>query len=147
MDIKLAPNEAFRVDGDIQKKNPQTGTYESIGTGGGSGGSSKYSFVTPEQVISTTDSANDTVSVAVSDRAMNKIALSSDVAYLNITFPPAVSGYMRDFYIRLVVTGSSAPSISFMESNGSAAAFDIDDDSWTQIEPGVNLILLSETEQ
>ena len=64
-----------------------------------------------------------------------------------MTFPEKITGKVRDFFVRLVVTGSSAPELSFQETTGVAPTFDTDDDSWADIEPGVNIILFSETNQ
>lgn len=97
-----------------------------------------YSIVTPATTTSGT-----TVSATLQNKAMNNISLASTVTQLNLTLPAQVSGKARDLFIRLVVTGSTAPEISFAGS----PTFDTDDDEWASIEPGVNLIMLTETNQ
>lgn len=107
----------------------------------------RYSFVTPAVTTSTTDSADDTVSVVLSDRAVNSVTLAAGVTYANLTLPAKITGYARDFFIRLVITADDMPAISFKEPDGSAVSFDVDDDSWADIEKGVNIIMLTETAQ
>ena len=51
-----------------------------------------YPFNIPTQTISTTDSAGDTVSVELLDRAINLVSVSGDVSYLNIGFPESIPG-------------------------------------------------------
>ena len=97
----------------------------------------RYAIVSPEVTTSGT-----TASAVLRDRAVNRITLGSDITQLNLTFPPAVAGAGRDLFLRLVVTGSTAPEISFAGS----PAFDVDDDEWANIEPGVNILLFTETD-
>ena len=56
-----------------------------------------------------------------------------------------VSGRDNIVFIRLVVTGESVPTLSFTESNGEAVSFDVDDDSWAEIEQGVNILMFTDT--
>ena len=58
-----------------------------------------YPFNVPTQTISTTDSAGDTVSVDLLDRAINLVSVSGDVSYLNLGFPDSISGYSRNFIL------------------------------------------------
>ena len=62
-------------------------------------------------------------------------------------FPQQETGKARDFLVRLIVTGETVPSITLTEQDGSAIDFDVDDDSWTEIEQGVNLLMFTETAQ
>ena len=84
---------------------------------------------------------------ALADRAVNGITVGSGVSSVVFLLPAKVVGRGRDLFIRLVVTGTSAPSVSFYEADGSAVSFDEADDSWADLEPGVNVICFTETSQ
>ena len=109
----------------------------------------RYDLATPEPT------ANGTaVAVTLQDRAVNAVTLASTVTEATFTFPAKVNGKARDFFLRLVIEGSTAPTIYFVEGSANAVdptntndLFDADDDSWAEIEPGVNLIMFTETQQ
>ena len=105
------------------------------------GGDSRYAIVTPTQTTSGT-----TVAATLQNGADNVVELASSVTAANLTFPAASSGYARDFFVRLVITGD-VPTITFLESGGASVAFDADDDSWSEIEQGVNILMFTETNQ
>ena len=104
----------------------------------------RYALVEP-----TLDASGTTVSATLQDRAVNAITLASTVTAATFTFPAPVAGYARDFFLRLVIEGSTVPTISFLESGGGSLedAFDADDDAWSEIEPGVNVLMFTETSQ
>ncbi len=107
----------------------------------GGGGESRYAIVEPTLATSGT-----TVSATLQDHAVNVVELASTVTAATFTFPAASSGYARDLFVRLVITGD-VPTITFQESGGAAIDFDVDDDSWAEIEQGVNIIMFTETNQ
>lgn len=104
----------------------------------------RYALVSPALATSGT-----TVSATLQDRAVNAITLASTVTAATFTFPAPVAGYARDFFLRLVIEGSTVPTISFLESGGGSLedVFDADDDAWAEIEPGVNVLMFTETSQ
>ena len=104
----------------------------------------RYALVEPSL-----DASGTTVSATLLDRAVNAITLASTVTAATFTFPAPVAGYARDFFLRLVIEGSTVPTISFLESGGGSLedAFDADDDAWAEIEPGVNVLMFTETSQ
>ena len=56
---------------------------------------------------------NDAATLVCGDRAVTNATIASGFATLNLTFPAAVSGYVRDFYLRITVAaGESAPALS-----------------------------------
>lgn len=56
---------------------------------------------------------NDAATLVCADRAVTNATIASGFATLNLTFPASVSGYVRDFYLRITVAaGESAPAIS-----------------------------------
>ena len=56
---------------------------------------------------------NDAATLVCADRAVANATIASGFSTLNLTFPAAVSGYVRDFYLRITVAaGESAPAIS-----------------------------------
>jgi len=109
----------------------------------------RYDLATPDQTPSGT-----TVAVTLQDRAVNSVTLASTVTAATFTFPEKVAGKARDFFLRLTIEGTTVPTIYFVEGSGNAVEptdtndlFDADDDSWAEIEPGVNLIMFTETQQ
>lgn len=105
-----------------------------------------YVFNTPIQTTSTTDETDDTISVELANRAINIVPLATTVKYLGVTFPQITTGYARDFFVRLVITGD-VPTISFSEYGGGLPDFDIADDAWSNMEQGANVIMFTETSQ
>jgi hypothetical protein len=107
----------------------------------------RYTMVTPTLSISTTDNSDDTAAVQLQDRAMNQVTLGAGIAYATLTFPANETGKARDFFVRLTITGSDVPTIYFKEQGGASVAFDVDDDSWAEIEQGVNVMMFSDTSE
>ena len=57
--------------------------------------------------------SGDAATLVCADRAVTNATIASGFSTLNLTFPAAVSGYVRDFYLRITVAaGESAPAIS-----------------------------------
>lgn len=57
--------------------------------------------------------SGDAATLVCADRAVTNATIASGFSTLNLTFPDAVSGYVRDFYLRITVAaGQSAPAIS-----------------------------------
>lgn len=57
--------------------------------------------------------SSDAATLVCADRAVTNATIASGFSTLNLTFPAEVSGYVRDFYLRIVVAaGVSAPAIS-----------------------------------
>lgn len=106
-----------------------------------------YLLTTPEQTTSTTTTTNDTITVQLSDHAVNTVQVPTTATNVVMKFPGQAIGKARDFMVRLIVTGETVPSITLTEPDGSAIDFDVDDDSWTEIEQGVNLLMFTETAQ
>ena len=107
----------------------------------------RYSIVSPTLTYSTTTTANDTVAATLNDRAVNNVTLDSSVAFATFTFPATVSGKARDFILRLTLTGETVPTITFREAGGAAVSFDVDDDAWAEVEPGVNILSFTDTNE
>ena len=84
---------------------------------------------------------------ALQDRAVNVVTISSGVTSAAFQFPVITSQTKaRDFFVRLIIQGSTPPTISFVEADGvTPVAFDADDDSWADIEPGVNILMFTDT--
>ena len=56
---------------------------------------------------------NDAATLVCADRAVTNATIASGFSTLNLSFPAAVSGYVRDFYLRITVAaGEAAPAIS-----------------------------------
>ena len=86
-------------------------------------------------------------SVTLQNRAINKIEVDDSESSITFVFPEKVEGKSRDFFIRLVITGETIPTIEFVEPNGDAVSFDADDESWAEIEQGVNILMFTDTEE
>ena len=68
-------------------------------------------YAMPESVALTP--SGDAATLVCADRAVTNATIVTGFSTLNLTFPAAVSGYVRDFYLRItVVAGESAPAIS-----------------------------------
>lgn len=102
----------------------------------------RYAIRTPEQTTSGTS-----VSLSLYDHSINQVSLESTVTTATISFPAKTAGYARDFFVRLTITGSTVPAITWQEANGDPIDFDVDDDSWAEIEHGVNILMFTETNQ
>lgn len=103
----------------------------------------RYAFYTPEQTITNVSAA----SLTLQDRSMNQVAFSSAISAATVSFPPKISGKARDFFVRLTIVGESVPAITWQEADGGAVDFEVDDDSWADIEQGVNILMFTETTQ
>ena len=85
---------------------------------------------------------------ALLDRTCNRLTLGSGTERAVFRFPAKTQGKARDFMLRLVITGSTVPEIGFVESDGTTeVAFDADDDSWADIEQGVNILMFTDTQE
>lgn len=68
-------------------------------------------YAMPESVALVAE--NDAATLVCADRAVTNATIASGFSTLNLTFPAEVSGYVRDFYLRITVAaGQSAPAIS-----------------------------------
>ena len=84
--------------------------------------------------------------INLTDRAVNKVTADGSLNYIQFVFPEKKEGKSRDFFLRLVITGETVPTLSFDEPNGGSVSFDVDDDSWADIEQGVNILMFTDTE-
>lgn len=83
--------------------------------------------------------------ISLQDRAITTVTVDDTVSLLTFVFPEKTDGKARDFFVRLVVVGESIPTLSFIELNGDSVPFDVDDDSWAEIEQGVNILMFTDT--
>lgn len=68
-------------------------------------------YAMPESVALTP--SGDAATLVCADRAVTNATIASGFSTLNLTFPAEVSGYVRDFYLRITVAaGESAPALS-----------------------------------
>ena len=106
----------------------------------------KYSLLTTQISLSTVSAPNDTAEATLVDHAINIVDLPASIETITFTFPPVIQGKARDFMIRLTIIGE-VPTIYFQEAGGGSITFDADDETWTNIQPGGNLIMFTETKQ
>lgn len=68
-------------------------------------------YAMPESVALVAE--NNAATLVCADRAVTNATIVTGFSTLNLSFPAAVSGYVRDFYLRITVAaGESAPAIS-----------------------------------
>ena len=142
-ELPEVPIKAVKQNGTVL--TPDSNGAVNIEVSGGDTGS--YSLTTPEQTTSTTTTTNDTITVQLSDHAINAVSVPTTATNVVMKFPQQETGKARDFFVRLIVTGETVPSITLTEPDGSAVEFDVNDDSWAEIEQGVNLLMFTETAQ
>ena len=106
----------------------------------------KYSLLTTQLSLSTVSAPNDTAEATLVDHAINIVELPASVETVTFTFPAMIQGKARDFMIRLTIAGE-VPTIYFQEPGGGSITFDADGETWTNIQPGANLIMFTETKQ
>ena len=69
----------------------------------------RYDMPTSVALVAT----NDEATLVCADRAVTNATIATGFSTLNLTFPTAVSGKVRDFYLRITVAaGESAPALS-----------------------------------
>jgi hypothetical protein len=61
------------------------------------------------------------------DRAGNRVVVSGDTT---LTLPAAVPSYLRDFLVRLEISGSTVPTITFAAPTGETIAYETDGDEF-----------------
>ncbi len=61
------------------------------------------------------------------DRAGNRVVVSGDTT---LTLPAAVAGYARDFLVRLEISGSTVPTITFAAPTGETIVYETDGDEF-----------------
>ncbi len=61
------------------------------------------------------------------DRAGNRVVVSGDTT---LTLPAAVPGYARDFLVRLEISGSTVPTITFAAPTGETITYETDGDEF-----------------
>lgn len=99
----------------------------------------RYNLATPELTTSGTE-----VSVTLTDRAINTVQVASGVTTLNLTFPAAVSGYARDFFVRIVTAGTDLATVG-LTADSAAADIEIGADDLTDWnKAGTHLVLFTE---
>lgn len=84
--------------------------------------------------------------ITVEDFAVTTITISSmnDVV---IFLPAALDNRCRDLILKVKIETETAPQIQFLATSGEPIDFESDDDSWGNLEPGINFMLFTETER
>ena len=108
--------------------------------GGGSSGPYRYPLVTAEL-----SAINGQLCCLIQDHAITTIEVSSAETPLVVKLPPKpADNGARDFILRIEVSSSTAPGVTFAGLDESIT-FDSDSEDWMAIEPGLNLISFTET--
>lgn len=115
--------------------------YSPNGNGGGeSSGPYRYPLVTAEL-----SAVNGSLCCLIQDHAITTIEVSSAATPLVVKLPPKpADNGARDFILRIEVSSSTAPGVTFSGLDESIT-FDSDSEDWMAIEPGLNLISFTET--
>lgn len=100
----------------------------------------RYPLVTAEL-----SAINGSLCCLIQDHAITTIEVSSAATPLVIKLPPKpADNGARDFILRIEVSSSTAPGVTFSGLDESIT-FDSDSEDWMAIEPGLNLISFTET--
>lgn len=83
-----------------------------------------------------------TSTAALVDRAVNTVTVGAAVTTLNLTFPAAVAGYARDFFVRLDCAGTALATIAL--PSGETVDFGADALAGLTGKVGVHLALFTE---
>jgi len=84
--------------------------------------------------------------VQLDDRAVNKLDLATSGA-VRLVFPARQSGYVRDFFVRLVITSDDVPEITFAPPTGEIISFEDVDESILSCEIGINVFSFTENDE
>lgn len=116
----------------VEADEPEAGAWWSlitiegeskVGNASGNADSTSLTFVFgPDDTVVTA-----TRSFALLDRAGNRVVVSGDTT---LTLPAAVPGYLRDFLVRLEISGSTVPTITFAAPTGETITYETDGDEF-----------------
>jgi len=124
----------------ISVGNQSYDLYAPTGGGGTPTEPYRYPLITAQLT-----SVGGSLCCLVEDHAVTTIEVSSASTPLIVKLPPKPAGNgSRDFILRIEVSSSTAPGITFAGLDESIT-FDSDSDDWMTIEPGLNLISFTET--
>lgn len=124
----------------ISVGNQSYDLYAPTGGGGSPTEPYRYPLITAQLT-----SVGGSLCCLVEDHAVTTIEVSSASTPLIVKLPPKPAGNgSRDFILRIEVSSSTAPGITFAGLDESIT-FDSDSDDWMTIEPGLNLISFTET--
>lgn len=108
--------------------------------GGGSSRPYRYPLVTAEL-----SAVGGSLCCLIEDHTVTTIEVSSAATPLVVKLPPKpVDNRARNFILRIEVSSSTAPGVTFAGLDESIT-FDSDSEDWMAIEPGLNLISFTET--
>lgn len=124
----------------ISVGNQSYDLYAPTGGGGTPTEPYRYPLITAQLT-----SVGGSLCCLIEDHAVTTIEVSSASTPLIVKLPPKPAGNgSRDFILRIEVSSSTAPGITFAGLDESIT-FDSDSDDWMTIEPGLNLISFTET--
>ncbi len=114
---------------------PQLDETGSGGDGEGGGVAARYRILrrVPEDGV-----------VNLTDRAITRIDVTTDVGPLKLVVPPEAKGSARDFFARLVITADEIPEVTFAAPAGETISFEDVDDDVFKCETGVNVFAFTE---
>lgn len=84
---------------------------------------------------------------SLQNHAVNNITIFSGTTSALMEFPLSSAGTARDFFVRLNVEDATGLSVYWQEPDGSTPSFDATNDSWNDIQTGVNVMMFMETAQ
>jgi len=83
--------------------------------------------------------------VILTDRAVTRIELATSDP-VKIIVPPMVTGQVRDFFVRIVITAEEVPEITFAAPAGETISFEDSDEDVLTCEIGSNVFAFTETD-
>ncbi len=82
--------------------------------------------------------------VNLTDRAITRIDITSEIGPLKLVVPPEAKGSARDFFVRLVITADEIPEVTFAAPTGETISFEDVDEDVFKCETGVNVFAFTE---
>ena len=107
------------------------------GGGGGETAAAKYRIV---------DRVPEEGAVQLTDRCVTRVTLDT-ADKVKVVFPPLSEGYVRDFFVRLVITADTLPEITFTPTAGETLSFEDVDTDALKCEIGINIFSFTETDK
>lgn len=142
--FKAGKSYYAELQGDVLKVDTLGYSEIQPGSGSGSSESVRYKLMT-KTLQEGTYNSKSVLTCQIDDRATTTIVVSSSEKDVVLYLPPKpADGGARDFIIRVEVTASTAPGFYFVGAS-ETINYDSDNEDWSVLEPGLNLISFTET--
>ena len=144
------PTATTTVTGIVRPDGETIGVSDGViyiinGGGGGASTVIPYPFVVHTLTEQTIDGVA-TMCATLQNIAVNVLEIDSAAKPIQLTFPAKPANNMaRDFLLRLDITCSLCPTITFVTQNSEEIDYESLDDDWSTFYPGTSLLTFTET--